>query len=63
MLSPAKATRRRGTRKEVIGGSVTRMEKAEIETAIKNAGFHTASEGVRDVLLDWARGNLVKKAA
>lgn len=62
-LVPAKGTRRRGSRKEVIGGSVTRAEKAEIEQAIDRAGFGTASEGVRFVLLNWAQGKLVEKAA
>jgi hypothetical protein len=58
---PAKRTPRRGTRKDVIGGSVTRTEKAEIERAIASAGYQTASEGVRDVLLLWARGDLQKR--
>lgn len=46
-----------------VGASVSGEEKEEIELALHRQGFRSASEGARSVLLQWARGGLVSKAA
>lgn len=49
--------RRKGTvRRHTVGASATRAEKAEINTALAEAGFGSASEGAREILLAWSRG-------
>lgn len=57
------ATKRQARRKDVVGGSVTREEKAEIERALRGAGYETTSEGVREIMLSWSRGKLAARAA
>lgn len=42
-------------RKEIVGGSCTADEKLEILGALEQEGFSTASEGVREVMLAFAR--------
>lgn len=46
-----------------VGASVTADEKIEIELALHQSGFKSASEGARTVLLGWARGELTSRAA
>ncbi len=48
-------------RRFVISGSVTRHERAEIERALASVGFKSTSQGVRDVLLAFARSLPVRK--
>ncbi len=48
-------------RRFVISGSVTRPERAEIERALAQAGFPSTSQGVRDVLLAFARDDFVRQ--
>lgn len=50
-------------RDATVGASVSQEEKDEIELALSRQGFRSASEGARSVLLQWARGGLVSKAA
>jgi len=39
-----------------VGASVTEDEQAEIYAALDEAGYKSASEGAREVLLAWTRG-------
>jgi hypothetical protein len=48
--------KREGPRRDrVVGASVTEDEQLEILTALVEAGFPSASEGARTVLLNYAR--------
>lgn len=49
-------------RRFVISGSVTHPERAEIERALAAAEFPSTSQGVRDVLLAFARSLPVRKS-
>lgn len=41
-------------RLQTVGASVNETEQSTIYTALKRAGFKSASEGAREVLLAWA---------
>lgn len=49
--------RQEDPRKETIGGSVSVDEKNEILAALMRAGYRHQSEGIREVMLRWARAN------
>ncbi len=49
-------------RHKTIGGAVTEREKNEIETALDQAGFLSASDGVREVMFAFTRSAVVRDA-
>ena len=49
-------------RRKVVGGSVDETEKAEIQSALEQSGFRNESEGVRVVMLAFARSTRVRDA-
>lgn len=65
----ARFGRRQGpVRRKTVGASMTLSEQAETLEALESAGFTSASEGAREILLRWVRGQAlpptpVKRAA
>lgn len=59
--SPLPFIRRKGQEARVfsVNANVTESEQKEIYDAIHEASFKSASDGVRSVLLGWARGKIL----